>query len=472
MTLQNPISLQAKTRPIALKPHKLGPTSLRFNLKNLLPLAVLAAAFPCAAEAGMRALPDPLKPSQYHAADPAQAELGQLLFYDKILSGNRNISCGTCHHHRFGSADGLSLGIGEGGKGVGPDRTAGTGDDRIKQRVPRNAPGLWNLGHKSVRVLFHDGRISNNPVYGNGYKSPAKKHLPQGLSSVLAAQALFPMTSDAEMAGTPDENEVAAAVHDRIDKGWPILTARVAQNETYAQMFSAAFSDVDAPEDITIVHVAEALSAFMNAEWRSGTSDFDRYLAGDAAAMSTEAQKGMQLFYGKARCNDCHTGQLFTDDEFHALAIPPIGPGRPLPNDRVARDNGRMEQTRRIEDAYRFRTPPLRNVAVTGPYGHNGAFPTLEAMIRHHCDPDKSLASWTTEQAGLPEVPWLAKADFVTLQDKIETARQRRHVDILDRPLEDNEIEAIVAFLESLTDSRTRPMGVPKRVPSGLPVDQ
>jgi cytochrome c peroxidase len=58
------------------------------------------------------------------------------------------------------------------------------------------------------------------------------------------------------------------------------------------------------------------------------------------------------------------------------------------------------------------------------------------------------------------------------LQDKIETARQRRHVDILDRPLEDNEIDAIVAFLESLTDTRTRPMGVPKRVPSGLPVDQ
>ena len=78
--------------------------------------------------------------------------MGSLLFYDKILSGNQNISCGTCHHHDFGGSDGLSLGVGEGGEGLGPKRNAGIGLNRIKKRVPRNAPGLWNLGAKEIKL--------------------------------------------------------------------------------------------------------------------------------------------------------------------------------------------------------------------------------------------------------------------------------------------------------------------------------
>ena len=98
---------------------------------------------------------DPITMDDFVDADPAQARIGQLLFYDKILSGNRNISCGTCHHHDHAGGDGLTLGIGEGGIGVGPERVAGD----IRKRVPRNAPALWNLGHNSVDVLFHDGRL-------------------------------------------------------------------------------------------------------------------------------------------------------------------------------------------------------------------------------------------------------------------------------------------------------------------------
>ena len=81
-----------------------------------------------------------LDDSDFPSRDPAKEALGKLLMFDKILSGNRNISCGTCHHHDHGGSDGLSLGIGEGGTGVGPERTAGTGADRIKKRIPRNAP--------------------------------------------------------------------------------------------------------------------------------------------------------------------------------------------------------------------------------------------------------------------------------------------------------------------------------------------
>jgi len=126
---------------------------------------------------------------------------GRLLFYDKVLSGNRNISCSTCHHPAFGTSDGLSLGIGEGGSGLGLARTAGSGKSRIKKRVPRNAPALWNLGAKQIDKLMHDGRISRSNIYGNNFNTPAQEWLPRGLSSVIAAQALFPMTSETEMAG-------------------------------------------------------------------------------------------------------------------------------------------------------------------------------------------------------------------------------------------------------------------------------
>jgi|GEM_PF-2734874 len=118
----------------------------------------------------------------------AQVELGRLLFFDKILSGNRNISCSTCHHPQLGTTDNLSLGVGEGGVGLGLKRTAGKARDRIKRRVPRNAPALWNLGALEIDVLMHDGRISVSDIYQNSFNTPAREWLPQGLVSVVAAQ--------------------------------------------------------------------------------------------------------------------------------------------------------------------------------------------------------------------------------------------------------------------------------------------
>ncbi|MEC8238377.1 MAG: cytochrome-c peroxidase, partial [SAR324 cluster bacterium] len=88
-----------------------------------------------------------------------KVKLGRLLFYDPILSGNRNISCGTCHNHIHHGADGLSLGVGEGGVGLGPDRTAGKGNSRIQKRIPRNSPSLFNLGAHQIKVMFYDGKL-------------------------------------------------------------------------------------------------------------------------------------------------------------------------------------------------------------------------------------------------------------------------------------------------------------------------
>ncbi len=432
--------------------------------------AALLALIPVAAQA--LDLPEPLTPDQFVPASEQKARIGQLLFYDKILSGNRNISCGTCHHHDHGSTDGLSLGIGEGGVGVGPQRTAGTGVNKIRKRIPRNAPALWNLGHKSRHVLFHDGRISVSDLYGNGYNSPAEEWLPQGLDTLAAAQSLFPMTAQFEMAGNPKENEIAGAVHDRIDAAWPILAKRVRTIPAYGDMFVEAFDDLNTTDEVTIVHIGNALGAFINREWASFDSPFDAFLQ-SGTPLPAPAMRGMDLFFGDAGCAACHSGPLFTDQGFHAIGLPAFGPGRTRRFDPMPRDVGRMGESDAVEDAYRFRTPSLRNVTLTAPYGHNGAYPTLEAMIRHKVNPTAARAAWAPDSASLPEVPWLAAVDFVIQSDRREMARQAAAQDIDIPALTEADISNLVAFLETLTgvSGNMRPLGRPSEVPSGLPVD-
>lgn len=418
-------------------------------------------------------MPRPLSANDFIPFDAEQAKIGQLLFYDKILSGNRNISCGTCHHHDHGGTDGLSLGIGEGGEGLGPKRISQSAKDRIRKRIPRNAPALWNLGAKDIRVMFHDGRLETSDLYGNGFNSPAEEWLPSGLDTILAAQAVFPLTARFEMAGDPEENEISGAVNDRIDNAWPILAKRVRIIPEYGEMFVSAFDHIDAPEQVTIVEIANALAAFMGTEWRNHDSPFDRYLTGDETALSPDAKRGMALFYGEANCASCHSGPLLSDQGFHALGLPAFGPGKTRRFDPQPRDVGRMGESDRLEDAYRFRTPMLRNVALTAPYGHNGAFPTLDAMVRHHLDPAGSRKQWQREDARLPNAPWLEQVDFIVQADRREMARQAMALDIEPVQLDDPDVSALVAFLESLTgeSALNRPLGRPSEVPSGLPVD-
>jgi cytochrome c peroxidase len=418
------------------------------------------------------AVAQPISAEDFIAFDADQARLGQLLFYDKILSGNKNISCGTCHHHDLGGTDGLSLGIGEGGVGLGPKRTPGDGADRIRKRIPRNAPALWNLGHKDVRVLFHDGRLEISDIYGNGFDSPAEEWLPQGLETILAAQALFPMTAQFEMAGNTGENEVIGAVTDRIDLGWPILAKRVRTIPEYGEMFVQAFDHIDRPEDVTIVEIGNALAAFIGTEWANYDSPYDAFLT-DGTPLPEAAERGRQLFFGEARCAQCHNGPLLTDQDFHAMALPPFGPGRTRQWDPIPRDVGRMGATDDLEDAYRFRTPPLRNVTLTAPYGHNGAYANLRDMVRHMADPVTMRADWTPTRAALPEVPWLQQIDFVIQSDRLEMERHAATLDVRPVSLTEAQVDDLVAFLESLTgvSAMERPLGRPDRVPSGLPVD-
>ena len=281
------------------------------------------------------------------------------------------------------------------------------------------------------------------------------------------------MASEFEMAGNSGENQVAGAIYDRIDQGWPILTKRVRTIPEYGKMFVEAFDDIQNPSDVRIFHIGNALSEFINFEWRSYDSPFDEFLMGHEEALNPKQKKGMELFFGKAQCAQCHQGILFTDQKFHALAIPQFGPGRTRPFDPYVRDVGRMVETDRLEDAYRFRTPSLRNVAVTAPYGHNGAYADLEGIIRHHLDPLNSLENWDPKQVILANAPWLSEIDFVVLEDRFERERLKSHLDITPISITENEIAQIISFLESLTGENSihGELGKPDRVPSGLPID-
>lgn len=406
-----------------------------------------------------------LSENDFISFDEKRAAIGQLLFYDPILSGNRNISCGTCHHHDHASTDGLSLGIGEGGVGLSAKRNVGAGHSLIERRVPRNAPAMFNLGAKETRVLFHDGRLERGDMFGNGFNSPAEEWLPAGLTSLAAVQAMFPVASETEMAGEPEDNEIAGAANDRIDNVWPIVAERVRM--PYRDLMIEAYDDVHSAGDITMVHIANALGDFINSEWRAYESAYD------LNAMTDIQQAGADLFFGKAGCASCHSGALFTDQAFHALALPAFGPGRTRRFDPIARDVGRMGETDLLEDAYRFRTPTLRNVAHTAPYGHNGAYPTLEGIIRHHLNPTKARAEWRPDRVTLAPHETLSAVDFIIQQDRREMARQAATIDIQPIDLSDDEVEALVAFMHALTDEKRLAgrLGRPDRVPSGLPID-
>lgn len=404
---------------------------------------------------------------EFKDRDPARVKLGQLLFYDPILSGNKQVSCGTCHHPRFGTADGVSLSLGDGALGLGPARVADP-NNMPEQRIPRNAPGLWNLGASEFTVFFHDGRLETDLSQPNGIRTPIGEDMAPGFQSALAAQAMFPVLSADEMAGHYSENDVSKAVRlgllSQEGGAWDIIAERVSAIPYYAD----AFREISPQTGVTFAEVANVIADFMAHEWRADNSPFDAHMRGEAQ-LDAKAKQGMGLFYGKAGCSGCHTGWLQTDHRFHAIAMPQIGPGKSARFESHARDDGRLRVTGRAEDAYAFRTPSLRNVTLTAPYGHSGAYRTLEDVVRHHLDPVTSLYEYALDRAVLP-VLHEARDDAI-LSSREDLAAIAAANDLAPQSLTDPEVDAILAFLGALEDPAER-LGVPQTVPSGLPVDQ
>lgn len=430
-------------------------------------LATLLTILPLQVSA--QALPEP--DAQFATPNMNKVRLGQLLFYDPILSGNKTVSCATCHHPKFATADGVSLGLGDGGIGLGPDRKIDP-NNHPEQRIPRNAPALFNLGASEFSVLFHDGRLEADANEKGGFRTPLGDDMEGGFDSVLSAQTMFPVLSPDEMAGHYSENDVAQAVRQGFFTGpngaWDILSQRIEALPEYRTQFDAV---IGAEKNIHFADISNAIAAFMAFEWRADDSPFDRRLKGEAA-LSTQQETGMALFYGDAGCATCHSGQFQTDHGFHAIAMPQIGPGKAARFERHQKDEGRMRVTGVAADAYAFRTPSLRNVTHTAPYGHAGAYATLDAVIKHHANPKTTMQTYDPSQVILPTFSGLN--DFAILNDArqmqdIMSARTIKPVELSQQNVDD-----LIAFLGALSDETSIKgrLGIPDSVPSGLPIDR
>lgn len=397
--------------------------------------------------------------------DPALVALGQALFFDKELSGNRNISCASCHHPLLGSADGQMLSRGQGALGLGPTRRHG----ERSQFLPRNAIELWNRGTAGWDTMFWDGRLKGNRT--DGYESPAGEPTPQEFDNALAAFVIIPVTPPEEMRGFPGEvdvfgqpNELAELAEDDYQTMWSRVVARVLAIPAYQELVAGAFPE-SASADIGIVHLSNAVGAFMTEGFTALDAPFDRFLAGDDGALSDAQKRGALLFYGSAGCASCHSGGLQTDFDFHNIAVPQVGGGK---GDEAPLDYGRGRVTELVEDRFRFRTPSLRNTELTGPWMHNGAFASLDDVIRHHLDPEQSLRTYD-ERGVDPELAGTFVGDEETITTLLSTLAPKL---VTDASLSDDDIADLRAFLSALTDPATLDLRhlVPPSVPSGLPV--
>ena len=412
-------------------------------------------------------LPETVTHATFPRSDMSQVLLGHSLFYDPILSGNQDIACATCHHPTLGSSDGMSLSLGAGAKGLGPERVL-MGGQLPQGRVPRNAPALWNLGAREFELMFHDGRVAKDPDAPFGILMPQDRPLDRVMPSPLAAQAMLPVLSAVEMAGQPGSNPVADAVAERqADLAWALLAERVNAIPDYRRRFDIL---IGADQAVHFSDIASAIAAFITYEFRATNSRFDAYLNGDEKALPQSAKRGLELFYGAANCASCHSGLFQTDHGFHAIGLPQLGPGKDAKLTPYA-DFGRHSVTGIPEDLYRFRTPSLRNIALTAPYGHSGAYATLEAVVRHHLEPNRALLNYDRTQAVLHDVPL---DDWKALNDEVELFEIAASIELPAQSLTDQEVDDILAFLNALTDpgSKRGRLGVPDNVPSGLPVDR
>lgn len=309
-------------------------------------------------------------PARRDGFSPQQIDLGRYLFFDPLLSGNHQQACASCHQPARGFADGKALSAGANG-----------------QLGNRSAPSLWNVGF--LKKLFWDGR-----------------------SDTLEQQALIPMLAEHEMANTPAK-----------------LLADLQANNHYPVLFRQAFNT----ERIELSQVATALAAFQSS-LVSLNSRYDHYAHGYHQALTEQEIKGMNVFRSfVARCAECHTPPLFTNQQIAVIGTPePDG----MPFDAGAGAKPGWEKLRGG-----FKVPTLRNIALTAPYMHSGRFATLEEATEFY------------SKGRGHAVP---KGEDLLL-----------HWHIWEPKLTAEEVQQITAFLGSLTDESLLPQ-TPKRLPSGL----
>lgn len=301
--------------------------------------------------------------------------------------------------------------------------------------------------------------------------SPSRGDITAQLTTVLAAQAMFPVTSNDEMRGQPGNTIRDAADNEAT---WAAIMARLVgtSNGTvggiaeYRSLFNSAFPEVTDYDSFNFGHAARAIAAFEIATYTSTTTLFDQFLAGNTFAMTNDQKAGGLLFFSqRAGCGGCHNGPLLSDFNFHGIAAPQLGPGV-----SGGDDLGRFHETGNNGDRYEFRTPPLRNIELTAPYTHAGAYTSLGTVVSHYNNTANGIRNYDSSQLGRADYIATVDTDADRIQDRID-ARDRR----VQRPLGLNGSEQaqLVAFLQSLTDPAMLDLTAetPAGVPSGLPVD-
>lgn len=402
----------------------------------------------------------------------AKAQLGMKLFFTKGLGADKDAACVTCHHPNLGGGDNLALPIGVDGEVndlLGPGRfhdaakvaepTVGGGHFDAGPTVPRNAPTTFNIALWD-KVLFHDGRIESidktagvNGDSAGGIRTPDSDF---GVADTNAganlptSQARFPVTSPEEMRGFDPAHGIGNAgirttLETRLGTDWN-------------SEFNTAFGDSLGVN--TYGRIAEAIGEYE----RSQTfvdSPFKAFVEGDDSAISDSAKRGALDFFnsiadGGANCVSCHSGDFMSDESFHVLAVPQIGRGK---GDGTFGDDdfGRFRETGNPADMYKFRTPSLLNVEVTGPWGHSGAYSSLEAIVRHHLNASDAVANYDFSQLD-PNL----QASNMTINTNLHVAQLEKNrianvANVLqDVVMTDSEVTDMVNFLKSLTDPCTK----------------
>jgi cytochrome c peroxidase len=426
--------------------------------------------------------------------DSRLADLGRLLFFDKIASLHSDNACAGCHSPSAGFGDTQSVAIGiQNNNLVGQNRAG----PRNQRRTPMAAntalfPALmWN-----GRFFSASGDPFNN---SGGFVFP----LPEGaarfppydpiIKTLLAAQAHIPPTELVEVAGFTGTAGTIGPLFNQFDDGKgstipppdatgsrnePIRQAvltRLNVSAAYRRLFSDVFPDVASGAPIDFSMFARAIAEF---EFTLVFADapLDRFARGDRMAMTVPEKLGALLFFGKARCIACHatagnSNEMFSDFQMHVIGVPQVAPRFGLEKGNVIFDGtgqdedfGLEQVTGNAADRYKFRTAPLRNVDLQKAFFHNGAFTRLDDAIEHHLRPFESARRYNAMQAGVdrdlsfrigPVEPLLARLD-----------------PLLANPphLTRDEFQNLVMFIRTgLLDRRAEPRNLCSQVPRTLP---
>jgi len=328
--------------------------------------------------------PPPAPPGNQPTA--AKAYLGKALFWDEQLSSTRTVACGTCHFSSSGGSDARAIINSTRARNPGADGTFNTADDVFASPgvISNNSDGSYNwsatygfheqvTGRKSrsyidagySNLLFWDGRATGT------FTDPIGGGVVLQNGAALESQVLGPPVSSAEMANANRTwNDVAVRVAQStplaLSPSVPASLHNWIDGRSYPELFAEAFGS----PDVTPARIAMAIATFERTVYSDRTS-FDQAVA-QIAPLDPAETRGQGVF-NQSRCNVCHAGNLFSDNAFHNIGVRP-----------QLEDTGRFQVTGNTNNIGEFRTPSLRNVALRGPYFHDGHFATLEEVVEFY----------------------------------------------------------------------------------------